>query len=120
MYAKHMLEFLITFCVHAECELNLNGTESRGSIAFLASSSVTSDNALFCSCPNNTVDLILPDGSVAVDDSAIDVLSAPGSIRIFPKSGMLSQGVYVCRINGQDQLYAYVLDSEFIAINFGI
>ena len=80
----------------------------------LQSSQVSEDNELICDCSDrvDSIEFILPNGEVAVNDSAHDVVIFPGSISISPRSGDLAEGIYTCRVNNQDELHAYILDSK--------
>ncbi len=69
-------------------------------------------------CPaDRVVEIVRPDGSLVSNISSPDLSitiesdANSSSVSISPISGLLPEGIYACRVNEQDELFAYVLES---------
>ena len=103
------MQFLLPFS-HSECNIRVGGSAplQSGTGALINPASITSSQQLICECSNATnVIWNIPSGNPSITLS-------PGSSSVGPNGGTaVSEGIYTCTVNGQDELFAYVLDSKF-------
>lgn len=102
----------LSFMLLGECSFSIMEID-QDQFTFLTPSALAM-NIVQCNCSNDsqTVEIILPDGSVAVDSASIAVMSSPGSVSINAKMADLGEGIYTCRIDGDDTFYLYLLDRK--------
>lgn len=86
-----------------------------GEVTFLSPSDL-GIGVVQCNCSNESlsVAIVLPDETVAVDSASIATMSSPGFASINARMADLMEGIYTCRIDGEDTFYLYLLNRKFM------